>query len=57
MKISIIGAGNVGASVAYTIAQRDYAHEVVLLDVKEGLAEGKALDIWQAAPVLNFNTK
>ena len=57
MKISIIGAGNVGASVAYIIALKDYAHEVVLLDVKKGIAEGKALDIWQAAPVLNFNTK
>ena len=45
-KITVIGAGNVGATCANVIAQRDMAREVVLVDIKEGVAEGKALDIW-----------
>src|SRR4030042_126598 len=57
MKISVIGAGNVGATCADVLAHRDAAHEIVLLDVKPGLAEGKALDIWQSAPIDRFNTK
>lgn len=56
-KITVIGAGNVGATTANVIAQRDLAREVVLLDVKEGLAEGKALDIWQTSSILHFNTR
>ncbi len=56
-KISVIGAGNVGATCANVIAHKDLAREVVLLDVKEGLAEGKALDIWQTAPINNFSTR
>ena len=56
-KITVIGAGNVGATVANVIAQKDLAREVVLLDIKEGVAEGKALDIWQTSSILHFNTR
>lgn len=56
-KITIIGAGNVGATCANVIAHKDLAKEVVLLDVKEGIAEGKALDIWQTAAINHFNTR
>lgn len=56
-KITVIGAGNVGATTANVIAQKDLAREVVLLDIKEGLAEGKALDIWQTSSILHFNTR
>ncbi len=57
MKISVIGAGNVGATCADVIARGNYANEVVLLDIKEGLSEGKALDIWQAAPINYYSTR
>ena len=56
-KITVIGAGNVGATVANVLAQKDLAREVILLDIKEGVAEGKALDIWQTSSILNFNTR
>jgi malate dehydrogenase len=56
-KITVIGAGNVGATCANVIALKDLANEVVLLDIKEGLAEGKALDIWQSSSINNFNTR
>ncbi len=56
-KITVIGAGNVGATCANVIAHKDLAKEVVLLDVKEGIAEGKALDIWQTAAINHFNTR
>jgi malate dehydrogenase len=54
-KISIIGAGNVGATSAQRIIERGYA-DVVLVDIIEGLPQGKALDILQSAPVINFKT-
>jgi len=54
MKITIIGAGNVGASCAQRLAERDYAN-IVLVDIVEGLAQGKALDIGQSGPVSGFN--
>ena len=54
-KISIIGAGNVGASCAQRIVERGYA-DIVLVDIVEGLPQGKALDILQSAPILNFNS-
>jgi malate dehydrogenase len=57
MKVSVIGSGNVGSSCADVLAHKDAAHEVVLVDIKPGLAEGKALDIWQSAPIDRFNTK
>ena len=56
-KITVIGAGNVGATCANVIAHKDLCREVVLLDIKEGVAEGKALDIWQTASINNFNTR
>lgn len=56
-KITVIGAGNVGATCANVIALKDLAREVVLVDIKEGVAEGKALDIWQTSSILNFNTR
>jgi malate dehydrogenase len=52
-KITIVGAGNTGATAAQVLAQRDYA-DVVLIDIKEGLPQGKALDIAQMGPVLGF---
>lgn len=54
-KITVIGAGNVGATCAETIARRDLATEVVLLDIKPNLAEGKALDIWQTSSLAGFH--
>ena len=57
MKVTIVGAGNVGATCANAIAYQEMASEVVLLDIKEGFAEGKALDMMQTATTLGFNTK
>lgn len=57
MKISVIGAGNVGATCADVIAQKEIANEVVLLDIKENLAEGKSLDMWQTAPINMYDTR
>jgi len=56
-KITIIGAGNVGATCANVIAHKDLAKEVVMVDIKEGVAEGKALDIWQSSSINNFNSR
>ena len=55
-KITVVGAGNVGATVAQEVARRDYA-DVVLVDIKEGLPQGKALDIDQAGPVLGYEPR
>ena len=57
MKVSVIGAGNVGATCADAIAFRSIASEVVLLDIRENFAEGKALDMMQTATLNQFNTK
>ncbi len=57
MKVTVIGAGNVGATCADVIAQKDIVNEVVLVDIKEGFAEGKALDIWETAPVNLYDTR
>src|SRR5580698_1625123 len=57
MKVTVIGAGNVGATCANVIAQKDIVNKVVLLDIKEGVAEGKALDIWETAPVNEYSTR
>ena len=57
MKVSVIGAGNVGATCANCIAEKDIVNEVVLLDIKEGVSEGKALDMWEAAPINFYNTR
>lgn len=57
MKVSVIGAGNVGATCVDALARKDFIKEVVALDIKENYAEGKALDIWETAPVEYYSTK
>ena len=57
MKITVVGAGAVGATCADNIARRELAEELVLVDIKEGFAEGKAMDINQTASLLGFNTR
>jgi malate dehydrogenase len=57
MKITVVGAGNVGATCADVLAYREVANEVVLVDIKEGVAEGKSLDIWQKAPINLYDTR
>lgn len=57
MKVTVVGAGAVGASCAEYIAIKDFAAEVVLLDIKEGYAEGKAMDLMQTASLNGFDTK
>ena len=57
MKITVVGAGNVGATVANVIAQRELASELVILDIKEGISEGKSLDMMQTSALLGFDTR
>lgn len=57
MKVTVVGAGNVGATCADVLAYREIVNEIVLLDIKEGIAEGKALDIWQKAPITQYDSK
>ena len=57
MKVTIVGAGNVGATAADVIASKSIVSDVVLLDIKEGFAEGKALDIMQTSNTKGFNTR
>jgi malate dehydrogenase len=57
MKVTVVGAGNVGATCADVIAHKELANEVVLVDIKENFAEGKALDIWQTAPINMYDTR
>lgn len=57
MKISVIGAGNVGATCADAVARSNVAQEVVLLDIQENLSEGKALDMWETAPIAGFDSR
>lgn len=57
MKITVVGAGNVGATCANCIAQKELANEVVLVDIKDGLAEGKALDMWETSPINYYDTR
>ncbi len=57
MKVTVVGAGAVGASCAEYIAIKDFASEVVLIDIKEGFAEGKAMDLMQTASLNGFDTK
>jgi len=57
MKITVVGAGNVGSTCANVIAHKELANEVVLLDIKEGIAEGKSLDMWQTAPINMYDTR
>lgn len=57
MKITVVGAGNVGATCADVCARKELANEVILVDIKEGLAEGKALDIWETSPINLYDTR
>lgn len=57
MKVTVVGAGNVGATCADVLAYREVVNEVILVDIKEGLAEGKALDIWEKAPINVYDTR
>ena len=57
MKVTVVGAGNVGATCADVLATREIANEIVLVDIKEGFAEGKALDIWQKAPIIGYDSR
>jgi malate dehydrogenase len=56
-KITVIGAGNVGATCANVLAHKNLSKEVILVDIKPGVAEGKALDIWQTSSINNFDTR
>jgi malate dehydrogenase len=56
MKISVIGAGHVGATTAQRIAEKELANEVVLVDIVDGVPQGKGLDMWESAPVEGFDT-
>ena len=56
-KVTVVGAGNVGATCANVLAFNEVADEVVMLDVKEGVSEGKAMDMMQTAQLLGFDTK
>ncbi len=57
MKITVIGAGNVGATCADVMARKELANEIILVDIIEGIAEGKALDMWETAPVDGSDTR
>lgn len=57
MKITVVGAGNVGATCADVLAYREVGNQIVLVDIKEGLAEGKSLDIWQKAPIDLYDSR
>src|SRR5256714_13557443 len=56
-KITVVGAGNVGATTAQRIAEKELARSVVMVDVVEGIPQGKALDQWQSAPIEGFDTR
>ena len=56
-KVTVVGAGNVGATVAECVARKDMVNEVVLIDIKPGLSEGKALDLAESAPIHGFDTR
>ena len=57
MKITVVGAGNVGATCADVMARKELTNEIILVDIIEGISEGKALDMWQTAPVNGSDTR
>lgn len=57
MKVTVVGAGNVGATCADVLAYKEIANKIILVDIKEGLSEGKSLDIFQKAPINLYDTK
>src|SRR5687768_8592269 len=56
-KVAVVGAGNVGATAAQRLAEKNLARTVVMIDVVEGVPQGKALDQWQSGPVEGFDTR
>ncbi|MDT8367634.1 MAG: malate dehydrogenase [Longimicrobiales bacterium] len=56
-KITVVGAGNVGATAAQRIAEKELAREVVMIDIAEGIPQGKGLDQWESAPIEGFDTR
>lgn len=57
MKVTVVGAGNVGSTCANVLAHNEVANEIVLLDIKEGVAEGKALDMWETSPINLYDSR
>ena len=57
MKVTVVGAGNVGATCANVLAHKEIANEIILLDIKDGFAEGKALDIWETSPINLYDSR
>ncbi len=57
MKVTVVGAGNVGATCADVLAHKEIANEIVLVDIKEGIAEGKALDMWETSPINLYDSR
>jgi len=57
MKVTVVGAGNVGATCANVLASNEVANEIILLDIKDGVAEGKALDIWETSPIEMYDSR
>lgn len=57
MKVTVVGAGNVGATCANVLANHEVANEIILLDIKDGVAEGKALDMWETSPVNLYDSR
>jgi len=57
MKVTVVGAGNVGATCADVLAHKEIANEIVLVDIKDGIAQGKALDIWQKSPIDLYDSR
>ena len=57
MKVTVVGVGNVGATCAQMVAGKNIVQEVVLLDIKPGMPEGKSLDLWEAAPINSYDTR
>lgn len=57
MKVTVVGAGNVGATCANVLAHKEIANEIVLVDIKEGFAEGKALDMWETSPINLYDSR
>ena len=56
-KITVVGAGNVGATTAQRVAEKELARQVVLVDIMEGIPQGKGLDQWESAPIEGFDSR
>jgi len=56
MKVTIVGAGNVGSTIAAALVQKNFCREIVMIDIKKGVAEGKTLDIFQVSPIVMYDT-